>query len=362
MSVKVYIPTPFRKITGNRTFVDADGIDVNGVLRDLDQRFPGFGEMVFDGEQELLEHVNVYVNNHEIASLEGPETPVSDGDELAVIPAIAGGAGAAMTPEMVERYSRHLIMDQVGPLGQRKLIDGKILAVGAGGLGSPVLVYLAAAGIGTIGIADFDVVDRSNLQRQIIHGTSDIGRMKVDSAKDRILDMNPNINVVTHTSPLTSDNAMEIIPEYDVIINGADNFATRYLVNDAAFLAEKILVDGSIFLFEGQVTTFFPGEGCYRCLYPSPPPPGMVPSCSEAGVLGVLPGTVGAIQATEAIKVLLEQGEPLKNRLLLYDALAMDFRTVKIRRDPGCPLCGDAPTVTELIDYEEFCGSPFHEN
>ena len=362
MSVKVYIPTPFRKITGNRTFVDADGIDVNGVLRDLDQRFPGFGEMVFDGEQELLEHVNVYVNNHEITSLEGAQTPVADGDELAVIPALAGGAGAAMTAEMVERYSRHLIMDQVGPLGQRKLIDGKILAVGAGGLGSPVLVYLAAAGIGTIGIADFDVVDRSNLQRQIIHGTSDIGRMKVDSAKDRILDMNPNINVVTHTSPLTSDNAMEIIPEYDVIINGADNFATRYLVNDAAFLAEKILVDGSIFLFEGQVTTFFPGEGCYRCLYPSPPPPGMVPSCSEAGVLGVLPGTVGAIQATEAIKVLLEQGEPLKNRLLLYDALAMDFRTVKIRRDPGCPLCGDAPTVTELIDYEEFCGSPFHEN
>ena len=360
MSVKVYIPTPFRKITGNRTFVDADGIDVNGVLRDLDQRFPGFGEMVFDGEQELLEHVNVYVNNHEIASLEGAETRVSDGDELAVIPALAGGA--AMTPEMVERYSRHLIMDQVGPLGQRKLIDGKVLAVGAGGLGSPVLVYLAAAGVGTIGIVDFDVVDRSNLQRQIIHGTSDIGRLKVDSARDRILDMNPNINVVTYTSPLTSDNAMEIIPEYDVIINGADNFATRYLVNDAVFLAEKILVDGSIFLFEGQVTTFFPGEGCYRCLYPSPPPPGMVPSCSEAGVLGVLPGTVGAIQATEAIKVLLEQGEPLKNRLLLYDALAMDFRTVKIRRDPGCPLCGDAPTVTKLIDYEEFCGSPFHEN
>ncbi len=365
MSVKVYIPTPFRKITGNRTFVDAEGIDVNGVLRDLDQRFPGFGEMVFDGEQELLEHVNVYVNNHEITSLQGAETPVADGDEMAVIPALAGGAAAAptvMTPEMVERYSRHLIMDQVGPLGQRKLIDGKILAVGAGGLGSPVLVYLAAAGVGTIGIADFDVVDRSNLQRQIIHGTSDIGRLKVDSAKDRILDMNPNINVITHTSPLTSDNAMEIIPEYDVIINGADNFATRYLVNDACFLAEKVLVDGSIFLFEGQVTTFFPGEGCYRCLYPSPPPPGMVPSCSEAGVLGVLPGTVGAIQATEAIKVLLEQGEPLKNRLLLYDALAMDFRTVKIRRDPGCPLCGDAPTVTELIDYEEFCGSPFHEN
>ena len=359
MSVRVYIPTPFRKITGNRTFVEADGSDVNGVLRDLEQRFPGFGEMVFDGEQELLEHVNVYLNSQEVRGLEGASTRVSDGDEVAVIPALAGGA--AMTPEMVERYSRHLIMDQVGPLGQRKLIDGKVLAVGAGGLGSPVLVYLAAAGVGTIGIVDFDVVDRSNLQRQIIHGTSDIGRPKVESARDRILDMNPNIAVQTHTEPLTSENAMEIIPQYDVIINGADNFATRYLVNDAVFLAEKILVDGSIFLFEGQVTTFFPNEGCYRCLYPTPPPPGMVPSCAEAGVLGVLPGTVGAIQATEAIKVLLEQGEPLKNRLLLYDALAMDFRTVKIRRDPACPLCGDAPSVTELIDYEEFCGSPFHE-
>jgi len=359
MSVKVYIPTPFRRLTGNRTFVDADGADVVGVLTDLEQRFPGFGEMVFTEDRQILEHVNVYVNNQEIRSLHGAETEVADGDEVSVIPAIAGGE--ALTPEEVERYSRHLIMEQVGPRGQRKLKAGKVLAIGAGGLGSPVLVYLAAAGVGTIGIVDFDVVDSSNLQRQIIHGTSDVGRPKVDSAADRIADINPNVTVVKHNEPLTSENAMEIIGQYDIVVNGADNFATRYQVNDTCYLLRKRLVDGSIFLFEGQVTTFLPGEGCYRCLYPSPPPPGMVPSCAEAGVLGVLPGTVGAIQATEVIKLLLEQGDPLKNRLLLYDALAMEFRTVKIQRDSACPLCGDAPTVTELIDYEEFCGSPFQE-
>ena len=359
MTVKVYIPTPFRRVTENRVFLDADGSDVTGVLQDLEQRYPGFGELVFNAEHQILEHVTVYVNNHEISTLNGSETPVADGDEVSVIPALAGGS--VMTADQIDRYSRHLIMEQVGPLGQRKIINGKVLVVGAGGLGSPVLAYLAAAGVGTIGIVDFDGVDLSNLQRQIIHGTSDIGRPKVDSAADRIADMNPNVTVVKHPHPLTSENALEIIPRYDVVVNGADNFATRYLVNDAAFLSGTKLVDGSIFLFEGQVTTFIPGEGCYRCLYPSPPPPGLVPSCAEAGVLGALPGTVGAIQATEVLKLLLELGEPLKNRLLLYDALAMEFRTVRIRRDPQCPLCGDAPTVTELIDYEEFCGSPFHE-
>ncbi len=359
MSVKVYVPTPFRKLTGNRAFVDADGSDVTGVLQDLEQHYPGFGELVFDAERRILDHINVYVNNQEISVLDGAETAVADGDEVSVIPAIAGGE--ALTGDQVERYSRHLIMEQVGPVGQRKISQGKVLAIGAGGLGSPMLAYLAAAGVGTIGIVDYDVVDLSNLQRQIIHGTSDIGRPKVDSAADRIAEMNPNVVVVKHQVPITSENAFEIIEQYDIVVNGADNFATRYLVNDASFMLRKPLVDGSIFLFEGQITTFMPGEGCYRCLYPSPPPPGMVPSCAEAGVLGALPGTVGAIQATEVLKLLLEVGEPLKNRLLLYDALAMEFRTVNIRRDPQCPLCGDAPTVTELIDYEEFCGSPFHE-
>ena len=359
MAVKVYIPTPFRRLTGNREFVDADGSDVGGVLRDLEQRYPGFGEMVFDAEHQILDHVNVYLNNQEVSVLSGSEPSVADGDEVSVIPAIAGGE--SLTGDMVDRYSRHLIMDQVGPIGQRKIIAGKVLAIGAGGLGSPVLMYLAAAGVGTIGIVDFDVVDRSNLQRQIIHGESDIGRLKVDSAADRIAEINPHVNVVKHPEPITSENAMDIIPQYDIVVNGADNFATRYLVNDAAYMSDVKLVDGSIFLFEGQVTTYLPGQGCYRCLYPSPPPPGMVPSCAEAGVLGALPGTVGGIQATEVLKLLLDIGEPLVNRLLLYDALAMDFRTVKIRRDPACPLCGDNPTVTELIDYEAFCGSPFHE-
>jgi len=258
MTIRVYVPTPFRRITGNRTFVDADGVDVSGVLRDLEQRFPGFGALVFDAERHILEHVNVYVNNQEISALQGAETAVNDGDEVSLIPAIAGGA---FSPEEVDRYSRHLIMEQVGPLGQRKIQAGKVLAVGAGGLGSPVLVYLAAAGVGTIGVVDFDVVDRSNLQRQIIHGTSDIGRPKVESAADRMHDMNPHVTVVPHSVPLTSENAMAIISQYDIVVNGADNFATRYLVNDACFLAGKPLVDGSIFLFEGQVSTFLPGQG-----------------------------------------------------------------------------------------------------
>ena len=262
----------------------------------------------------------------------------------------------ALTPEQVKRYSRHIIMGDVGSSGQRKLMQSKALIVGAGGLGSPSAVYLALAGVGTIGIVDFDVVDLSNLQRQILHHTNDVGRPKLQSARDNIQAYNPDVNVVMHEARLESDNAMDIVGQYDLVINGADNFATRYLVNDACYLLGKPLVDGSILIFDGQTTVFMPGQGCYRCLFPSPPPPGMVPNCAEAGVLGALTGLVGSIQATEALKLFLGIGESLSSRLVLIDALSMSFREVKLKRNPACPLCGDNPTVTELIDYEVFCG------
>ena len=266
-----------------------------------------------------------------------------------------------LTPDQVKRYSRHIIMGDVGSAGQRKLMQSKALIIGAGGLGSPSAVYLALAGVGTIGIVDFDVVELSNLQRQILHHTSDVGRSKLDSARDNIKSYNPDVNVVLHDVRLESDNAMDIISQYDLVINGADNFATRYLVNDACYLLNKTLVDGSILIFDGQATVFLPGEGCYRCLFPEPPPPGMVPNCAEAGVLGALTGLVGSIQATEALKQFIGIGESLTSRLLLIDALSMTFREVKLKRNPSCPLCGDNPTVTELIDYEVFCGLASHE-
>ena len=263
----------------------------------------------------------------------------------------------ALTPDEVMRYSRHIIMPQVGPQGQRKLRNAKVLVIGAGGLGGPVALYLALAGVGKIGLVEFDVVDLSNLQRQVLHQTADVNRPKIVSAKETLEAYNPHVQVVMHHMPITSDNAMEIIADYDIVVNGADNFATRYLVNDACYLSGKTLVDGAILLFDGQATVYEPGKGCYRCLYPDPPPPGLVPSCAEAGVLGAITGIVGSIQATEVFKKILGTGTPLVNRLLLIDALTMEFRTMKTRRDPNCPLCGDNPTVTELIDYDMFCGS-----
>ena len=263
-----------------------------------------------------------------------------------------------LTPYQVQRYSRHIIMPQVGSAGQRKLLDAKVLIVGAGGLGSPIAIYLTLAGVGTIGIVDFDTVDVTNLQRQILHQNSDIGRSKVQSAYETLKAYNPDVNVILHEEPITSANAFDIIPNYDIVVNGADNFPARYLVNDASYLSNKPLVDGSILLFDGMASVYLPGEGCYRCLFPTPPPPGEVPSCAEAGVLGMLPGMVGTIQATETVKLILGVGKSLSGRLLLIDALDMDFRTVKLRRNPECPLCGDNPTVTELIDYEMFCGMP----
>jgi molybdopterin/thiamine biosynthesis adenylyltransferase/rhodanese-related sulfurtransferase len=267
-----------------------------------------------------------------------------------------------LSHDEIRRYSRHLIMPEVGMKGQRKLKAASALLIGTGGLGSPLAMYLAAAGVGRIGLVDYDVVDASNLQRQVIHGTKDIGRPKLESAKETMLDINPHIRVDTYSTPLTSDNALDILGPYDVIIDGTDNFPTRYLINDACVLLGKPNVYGSIFRFEGQASVFYAREGpCYRCLFPEPPPPGLVPSCAEGGVLGVLPGVIGAIQATEAIKLLVGIGETLIGRLLLYDALHMTFDFVKLRKNPDCPVCGEHPTLTELIDYEQFCGMPGHD-
>jgi adenylyltransferase/sulfurtransferase len=267
-----------------------------------------------------------------------------------------------LTPEEIRRYSRHLIIPDVAMTGQKRLKNSRVLAVGAGGLGSPTLMYLAAAGVGTLGIVDFDVVDESNLQRQVIHGQSDVGRPKAVSAKESVKEINPLVNVILHEERLDSSNVMEIFSGYDLIVDGTDNFATRYLVNDACVLLNKPYIWGSIYRFDGQASVFWSEHGpCYRCLYPEPPPPGMVPSCAEGGVLGVLCASIGSIQVNEAIKVLTGIGEPLVGRLMIYDALEMTYRSVKVRKDPECAICGKNPTVTELIDYEAFCGAVSEE-
>lgn len=264
-----------------------------------------------------------------------------------------------LSQDQIARYSRHLLLPEVGVKGQEKLCNAKVLCIGTGGLGSPLGLYLAAAGIGTLGLVDFDIVDQSNLQRQIMHGESTVGKLKVDSAKDRLADMNSDVEVITYNTRLSSENAMEIFKGYDIIVDGTDNFPTRYLANDAAVLLGKPYIYGCILRFEGQASVFHSKEGpCYRCLYPEPPPPGLVPSCAEGGVLGVLPGIIGLIQATEVVKLILGKGETLVGRLMIFDALAMKFREMKLRKDKDCPICGENPTITELIDYEQFCGIP----
>jgi molybdopterin/thiamine biosynthesis adenylyltransferase/rhodanese-related sulfurtransferase len=305
------------------------------------------------------------VNDDDIRYLERDATKLKDGDVISIVPSVAGGAPvtspADVSPELsnaeIQRYSRHLLLSEVGIDGQKRLKAGRVLCIGAGGLGSPAALYLAAAGVGTIGIVDFDAVDESNLQRQILHGTPDVGRSKLASAKDRLTALNPEVRVETFETRLTSANALELFRGYDVVLDGTDNFATRYLVNDACVILGIPNAYGSIFRFEGQASVFATKDGpCYRCLYPEPPPPGLVPSCAEGGVLGVLPGVIGTIQATESIKLILGAGSTLAGRLLLYDAWNMRFRELKLRRDPACPVCGDNPTVKQLIDYEEFCG------
>jgi molybdopterin/thiamine biosynthesis adenylyltransferase/rhodanese-related sulfurtransferase/molybdopterin converting factor small subunit len=362
MANKIHIPTPLRPFTGKQEVVEIDGGTVGEILQNLATRYDGLRQHLFTEEGRLRSFVNIYLNDEDIRYLEKDRTPVKPGDTLSIVPSVAGGVAVetelpALSNEEVKRYSRHLIMPEVGVDGQRKLKAARVLCIGAGGLGSPAAMYLAAAGVGTLGLVDFDVVDFSNLQRQILHGTPDVGRPKLASASDRLGALNPNVKIETYETALSSQNAMQIFESYDVIVDGTDNFPTRYLVNDACVLLGKPNAYGSIFRFEGQASVFGTKDGpCYRCLYPEPPPPGLVPSCAEGGVLGVLPGVIGTIQATEAIKLIIGVGDPLIGRFLIFDALRMRFRELKLRKDPDCPVCGTHPTVTELIDYEMFCG------
>jgi len=372
---KVLIPTPLRQFADQHDHVDLSGATVGEVLTALTAMFPDLRKQLFNDEGKMRSFVNVYLNDEDIRYLKKDATAVASGDTLSIVPSIAGGgtgvappsnssAGVAAPPvslskEEILRYSRHLIMPEVGMEGQLKLKQAKVLMVGAGGLGAPLGLYLAAAGVGRVGIVDFDVVDFTNLQRQVIHGTKDVGRKKLDSAAETMQDINPYVQVDKFDTALSSENALEIIKDYDMVVDGTDNFPTRYLINDACVLLKKPNVYGSIFRFEGQATIFaYPGGPCYRCLYPEPPPPGLVPSCAEGGVLGILPGIIGLVQATDAVKLILGVGEPLIGRLMLYDALAMRFRELKLRRNPECPACGDHPTIIKLIDYQQFCGVP----
>jgi adenylyltransferase/sulfurtransferase len=369
---KVLIPTPLRQFTEKHDSVELEGSNVSEVLTELVSKFPDLRKQIFNEAGKLRSFVNVYLNDEDIRYLGKEATPVVQTDTLSIVPSIAGGstsiaepvtdAATTLSKEEILRYSRHLIMPEVGMEGQLKLKNAKVLMVGTGGLGAPLGLYLSAAGVGRIGVVDFDVVDFTNLQRQVIHGTKDVGRKKLDSAADKMLDINPNIRIDRYDVALDSSNAMQILEPYDIVVDGTDNFPTRYLVNDACVLLKKPNVYGSIFRFEGQASIFaYPGGPCYRCLYPEPPPPGLVPSCAEGGVLGILPGIIGLVQATEAVKLILGIGEPLVGRLMLYDALAMRFRELKLRRNPECLVCGDHPTVTKLIDYQQFCGMPHRE-
>ena len=366
MPITVAIPTALRQFAGGTSRIEVEATTAGQALERLTSQYSELRRHLFDDKDTLRSFVNIYVNDEDIHHQSGQATPVKDGDTLMIVPSIAGGATTEadvanelppLSSEEIGRYSRHLIMPEVGLEGQRRLKAASVLMIGTGGLGAPLGMYLAAAGIGRLGIVDFDLVESSNLQRQIIHGTKDIGRRKVDSARDRLADINPHIKIEPHETRLTSENALGLFEKYDVIVDGTDNFPTRYLVNDACVLTGKPNVYGSIFRFEGQASIFWAERGaCYRCLYPEPPPPGLVPSCAEGGVLGVLPGIVGAIQANETIKIILGAEGLLVNRLLLFDAWAMKFRELKLQKDPACPVCGKNPTITKLIDYEAFCG------
>ncbi len=358
-TVSVYVPTPYRKHTGGQTVLSVEGATVGEALAELCRLRPGLGDELFTATGQLKDYLNVYVDDAEVRTLGGLAAPLAGGEELALIPAMAGGSMGMrlLSPDQVERYSRQIILPELGMAGQRKLLAAKVLVVGAGGLGAPVITYLAAAGVGTIGVVDGDLVERSNLHRQPVHRDQDVGGSKVESASRFIRELNPDVAVIAHPVVLDSTNALTVIGGYDLVVNGSDNFPTRYLVNDACVLLEKPLIDASILRFEGQATVFMPGQGCYRCLFPTPPEAGTVPSCAEAGVIGALAGQMGSIQALEALKVLLGVGETLANRLLVVDALTGQSRTFRWQRRPDCALCGDHPSQKGLIDYVVFCGS-----
>ncbi len=369
--VRILIPTALRQYTdGGKSQVEVEATTVSEALKKLLSENQKLAKHIVDEEGKLRNFVNIFLNNEDVRYLSGEETKVASNDTIRIVPAIAGGMQleeqedlpiedrpVRISPREYRRYGRHLIIPEVGLEGQRRLKAARVLVIGTGGLGAPSSLYLAAAGVGTIGLMDFDTIDETNLHRQILFSDKQIGKSKVQTAKERLLEANPNITIKTYDEPLTSDNALEIFKGYDVIVDGTDNFPTRYLTNDACVKLGKPNVYASIFRFEGQATVFDSKKGpCYRCLYPKPPPPGLVPSCAEGGVLGVLPGLVGLIQATETIKLILNKGEPLIGRLLIYDALSMSFEELKIKKNPNCPICSKEPQSVKLIDYQQFCG------
>jgi adenylyltransferase/sulfurtransferase len=368
VTTTIVIPTALRAFTGQAARVEVEGGTVGELLQNLARAHPELQRHLFTEDGRLRSYVNVYVNDEDARHLGGPTAPVHPGDVVSIVPSIAGGASddidlarrtADLSPEELQRYSRHLMLPEVGVEGQQRLKAASVLLIGAGGLGAPLGMYLAAAGVGRLGLVDFDVVDFTNLQRQVTFATGDVGRRKLEAARERLRGINPHVEITTHETRLDSSNALAILRPYDVVVDGTDNFPTRYLVNDACVLLGKPNVYGSIFRFEGQASVFWAAKGpCYRCLYAEPPPPGLVPSCAEGGVLGVLPGVIGTIQAIETIKLLVGQGETLVGRLLLFDALGMRFRELRLRKDPSCRLCGLKPSITQLIDYEAFCGEP----
>ena len=372
----IFIPTPLRKYTSGERTISTESETVGAALQELTRQYPEVKPHLYDEDGNLRSFIKIYVEDEEVPADQTGAKTVATSAQISLVPAIAGGStstnGAPVnnrntdfSPEELARYSRHISIADFGMEGQKKLKQARVLAIGSGGLGSPLLQYLAAAGVGTIGLVEFDTVEDSNLQRQVLYGTSDIGKPKAEQAKKRLLDLNPHIKVELHKVRLTSENAREIIREYDVVADGTDNFPTRYLVNDASLFEGKPNVYGSIFQFEGQVSVFNykdPETGeygpNYRDLFPSPPPPGLVPSCAEAGVLGVLPGIIGSLQANEVIKVLTGIGTPLSGQLFLFDALSFTTRKLKVNKNPENPITGENPTQTQLIDYEEFCGIP----